>query len=357
MTIVALDAMGGDHAPKTIVQGTLLAARDPSIEIALVGRTGELHALMPAPPANVHLVDAPDTVGMDERGATAVRQKPRSSITVGLELVKSGDAQAFLSFGNTGAVMAAALLTLGRVRGVSRPALGALFHNARGAQSLLLDVGANMDCKPAYLAQFATMGKAYFERVLHHRNPSVALLNVGQEESKGNGFTREAYHLLRRDEPNFTGNVEGDGLVAGEADVIVTDGFNGNVVLKLSEGVMNLVTAELGRTVRGKWHYLLAAWLLRGALRGMQERTDYRAVGGAPLFGVSGAVMIGHGRADAETVAAGIRSARAVGESEFVETIRRAFGGAPAAAAEGPARPGDGAPASSASTPAPRGRG
>ena len=342
MTIVALDAMGGDHAPKATVQGALLAARDPGLEIILVGRGAELRGLLPVAPPNLRIEEASQAVGMSESPVASTRQKPDSSIMVGLGLLKRGRADAFVSFGNTGAVMAASLVKLGRVRGVDRPALGALFQNGRGSRTLLLDVGANVDCRPAYLLQFATMGKAYLERVLHHRNPSVGLLNVGEEQGKGNQFIQEAYAILQRDEPNFIGNVEGNAMIAGAADIVVTDGFDGNIAVKVSEGISSLFTGSLRRVIASKPHYWLGAWLLRGAFRTLRDEMDYRQSGGAPLFGVNGAVLIGHGRADPETVAAGIRAARTVGESEFVGAIRaalagRAVAGRTAPAPDGPA--------------------
>ena len=325
MTVVALDGMGGDNAPKAIVQGALLTAADPGLELVLVGRSAELRALLPDLPPNLRIAEAPDAVGMAEPPSASLRQKPRSSIIVGLELLKRGDAQAFVSFGNTGAVMAASLVKLGRVPGVDRPALGALFENARGSRSLLLDVGANADCRPAYLLQFATMGKAYFERVLHHRHPSVGLLNLGEEEGKGNQFAQEAYTLLARDEPNFIGNVEGNAMIGGAADIVVADGFSGNIAVKVSEGVGSLITGALRRAVKSKPYYVFGAWLLRGAFDVLRQHMDYQTIGGAPLFGVNGAVIIGHGRADAEAVASGIRMARTVGESQFVPAIRAAL--------------------------------
>ncbi len=335
MTVVALDAMGGDDAPKAQVQGALLAARDSSLEIALVGRVGEVRALMPAVPQNIHLIDAPDAVGMADSPALSLRQKPRSSIMVGLELVQAGDADAFLSFGNTGAVMTASVTRLGRIPGVSRPAIGTVFRNARGSTSLILDVGANVDCRPEYLVEFATMGKAYFERVLHHRNPSVGLINIGEEPGKGNRFTKEAYRLLTRDEPNFVGNVEGDAIITGAVDIIVADGFVGNVVLKSSEGILSHFQGRLSAQIRSKLHYALAGWILKGAFTALKGEVDHRAIGGAPLFGVDGTVVIGHGRADAETVKSGIQMARRVGDSDFVEQIRTALSGAVVARRQG----------------------
>lgn len=330
MTVVALDAMGGDQAPGAVVEGALLAARDRSLEIALVGRAEQLRPLIPTLPPNLQIVDAPDVVGMTEQPVTSVRQKPRSSIMVGLDLVKQGDAQAFASFGNTGAVMAASLFKLGRVPGVARPALGAIFQNGLGKYSLLLDVGANVECRSEYLLQFGAMGKAYFERVLQHSNPSVGLLNVGEEESKGNQFVREAYRLLAAEEPNFVGNVEGNAMVRGAADIVVTDGFNGNLAIKVSEGVADLLIAQLRRAIKSKAYYMVGARLMRGAFERLQDHMDYQRVGGAPLFGVNGTVIIGHGRANAEAVASGARLARRVGESQFVAAIRDALSGSTA---------------------------
>ncbi len=325
-TTVAVDAMGGDHAPAAIVHGAQLAARDRSLDIILVGRGSELRSILPAPQANLRLAEASEAIAMDAQ-PTHVRQMRDSSIMVGLALVADGEADAFLSFGNTGAVMAASLLRLGRIPGVARPALGALFHNARGTTSLLLDVGANAEVRPHYLAQFATMGKAYFERVLRHRNPSVGLLNVGEESNKGTAVVHEAYELLTRQEPNFVGNIEGNALVRGAADVVVTDGFTGNVAVKVTEGVVERVMGELRTSIKQRLLYSAGAWLMRGAFESLRDQWDYARVGSAPLFGINGAVLVGHGRADAEAVASGIRSARGVVESNVVESIRGAVAG------------------------------
>ena len=324
---VALDAMGGDNAPAAIVRGAQLAAREGLCDLILVGRGSELRSILPAPQAHLRLAEASEAVAMDAQ-PTQVRQMPDSSIMVGLQLVADGHADAFLSFGNTGAVMAASLLRLGRIPGVARPALGALFHNARGATSLILDVGANAEVRPDYLCQFAAMGKAYFERVLHHRNPSVGLLNVGEESAKGTAVVQEAYALLSRQEPNFVGNIEGDALIRGMADVVVTDGFTGNVAVKVSEGVVERVMGELRKSIKQRLLYMAGAWLIRGAFDSLRDQWDYSRVGSAPLFGINGAVLVGHGRADAEAVASGIRSACGVVESNVVEAIRDAFAGA-----------------------------
>ncbi len=328
---IAIDAMGGDNAPAAIVRGAQLAAQlyagDRVCDIILVGRGSEIRSILPAPQAHLRLAEASEAVAMDAQ-PTQVRQMRDSSIMVGLSLVADGHADAFLSFGNTGAVMAASLLRLGRIPGVARPALGALFHNARGTTSLILDVGANAEVRPDYLCQFAAMGKAYFERVLHHRNPSVGLLNVGEESAKGTAAVQEAYALLARREPNFVGNIEGNALIRGAADVVVTDGFTGNIAVKVSEGVVERVMNELRQSVKQRLIYMAGAWLMRGAFESLRDQWDYSRVGSAPLFGINGAVLVGHGRADPEAVASGIRSAVGVVESNVVDAIRDAFAGA-----------------------------
>ncbi|MXV81423.1 MAG: phosphate acyltransferase PlsX [Chloroflexi bacterium] len=323
---VALDAMGGDNAPANIVRGALSAARDTDVDIILVGRGREIRSHLPAAQRNLRIHEASEAIAMDAP-PTAVRRMRDSSIMVGLELLKDGEADAFLSFGNTGAVMAGALFTLGRVPGVGRPALGALFRNGRGTTSLLLDVGANVEARPQHLAQFATMGRAYVERVLRHRNPSVGLLNVGEEEGKGTSLHQDTYLLLERQETNFVGNIEGNEMVAGAADVIVSDGFTGNVAVKLTEGLVEQLFGELKRSIQASVIHMAGAWLMRGAFRGLRAHWDYAKVGSAPLFGIDGAVLVGHGRANTEAVASGIRSARSVVEAGVVDAIRDAVAG------------------------------
>ena len=323
---VALDAMGGDNAPGVVVSGALAAARELDVDIVLVGRAREIRSLLPAAQRNLRIQEAPEAISMDAP-PTAVRRMPDSSIMVGLRLLADGEADAFLSFGNTGAVMAGSLFTLGRIPGVARPALGALFRNGRGSTSLLLDVGANVEARPQHLAQFATMGRAYVERVLRHRNPSVGLLNVGEEETKGTSLHQETYELLERQEPNFVGNIEGNQMVAGAADVIVSDGFTGNVAVKLTEGLAEQLFGELKRSIQANMLHSVGAWLMRGAFQGLRAHWDYAKVGSAPLFGIEGAVLVGHGRANDEAVTSGIRSARSVVEAGVVDAIRNAVAG------------------------------
>lgn len=308
---VAVDAMGGDHAPAAPVQGALAAARE-GIPIALVGREaaiGPLLARAGGTPPTLEIVDAPEVVEMGEHPMTALRQKRRSSIAVGIELVRDGRAGAFVSAGNTGAVMAAATLTLGRQPGIERPALGTIFPG-RAGPVLILDVGASADARPEFLAQYAVLGRDYTRDVLGISEPRIGLLNIGEEAEKGSKLAREAYALLQAlPEIRFIGNVEGKDLTRNVADVIVTDGFTGNVALKTAEGVAEFITGELRSALTSRLHYKLAALVLRPALAGLRARIDYASYGGAPLLGLNGVVRVLHGRSDARAVAIGIRVA------------------------------------------------
>jgi glycerol-3-phosphate acyltransferase PlsX len=332
---IALDAMGGDLAPDAIVRGGVDAARELGVELALVGVPDaiqrSLAGLGPAP-GGVSIVPAEDVIGMDEHGATAARQKRRSSIVVGLREVKEGRAAAFVSAGNTGAVMAGAVLVLGRVRGIERPALGTVFPATGGRWVLMLDVGANAEVKPHYLAQFAEMGQAYARRALGTPSPRVALLSIGEEASKGNQLVQEAYAALAsRPGLNFVGNVEGKDITRGLAEVIVTDGFTGNVAIKVAEGVAEFILEELRVVLTSRLRFKLAAATLRPAFRLLRGRLDYREYGGAPLLGVDGVVIIGHGRSDARAVLNAVRAARDAAAGDVVGALRETGGGSSSA--------------------------
>lgn len=298
---IALDAMGGDRAPDVVVQGALQVTRSTDHEVILVGREQTIQSLLTNPPSALSVRHASEVITMDEPPTAALRVKRDSSIAVGIELVRSGDAQAFVSAGNTGAVMATATLALGRVPGVERPALAIPFLTDRGV-SLLLDVGANADAKPSYLVQFAHMGVAYARGVFGAAQPRVALLNIGEEPGKGSQLAKEAFELLSTSGLDFVGNVEGKDLAKGLADVIVTDGFTGNVVIKVAEGVAENLTSGIRQAVLSRWHYRLAGAVLRPALRAMARRMDYSEYGGAPLLGVNGVVIIAHGRSDSRAI-------------------------------------------------------
>jgi glycerol-3-phosphate acyltransferase PlsX len=322
--LIALDAMGGDHAPAEIVAGALLARNELGIEVALVGprdvlddelaRHGDI-------PTGIEIIHASEAIGMDEHPAAAVRAKRDASINVGMGLVKRGVAGAFVSAGNTGAVMASALMTLGRVHGIERPALGTVAPFS-DAGVLVLDVGANADVKPNYLVQFAQMGAVYAERVMGIRNPRVALLNIGGEETKGSELIQDVYGRLGKAGVNFVGNIEGGEVHRGKADVIVTDGFTGNVAVKVTEGVSDFIFRELRSTLTSKMHYKLAAMVLRPALLKMRDRMDPGTYGGVPLLGVNGVVMIAHGNSDARAIKNALRFANDAASSGMLDNIR-----------------------------------
>lgn len=298
---IALDAMGGDHAPEVVVQGALQVTRTTAHQVILLGPEQTVRPLVARAPANLSIRHASEVVAMDEPPMAALRVKKDSSIAVGIDLVRAGEAEAFVSAGNTGAVMATATLALGRVPSVERPALAIPFPTDRGV-SLLLDVGANADAKPLYLVQFAQMGAAYARGVFGTAQPRVALLNIGEEPGKGSQLAKEAFELLSISGLDFVGNVEGKDLTKGLADVIVTDGFTGNVVIKVAEGVAENLISGIRQAVLSRWHYRLAGAVLRPALRAMARRMDYSEYGGASLLGVKGVVIIAHGRSDVRAI-------------------------------------------------------
>jgi len=337
--VIALDAMGGDHAPREPVRGAVMAARRLGVRVALVGQpqaiAAELGRLGGRPPA-LEVVPAAEVIGMDEEPARAAWRKRDSSIAVGLRLLKEGKAQAFVSAGNTGAIMAAAIMHLGRIRGIERPTLAALMPLGRPL-TLLLDVGANADVKPHYLVQWAQMASAYLERAWKVERPRVGLLNIGEEETKGNALAQEAYKLLRESGLNFIGNVEGKDITRGLADVIVTDGFTGNVVIKTMEGMVDLIK-RLGReALLGRPYHvlalplllpavpflLLAGVVLAPAVRDLLRRTSWREYGAGPLLGVDGLVFVAHGRSDARAIYSSLRVAREAARSGMLDALRQ----------------------------------
>ena len=311
MTVVALDAMGGDLGPGATVGGALLAAAE-GYDVALVGDEQVLRAEIARrgpQPARITVVHAPDVVEMGDKGAAGVRSHRETSMYVGAELLKHGAAQALVSIGNTGAMMATALVVLGRLPGVERPALGAVLPGGpRGV--LLLDVGANGDARASQLVQFARLGSAYMHAMYAIAEPRVALLSIGEEPSKGSALVIETHQLLAAAEGlHFVGNIESRDLIGGQADVVVTDGFTGNVVLKLAEGLVQFVFGSMRDAARGSLLARAGGALLLPALRGLRDRLDYRQYGAVPLLGVDGVVLVGHGRSDDRAVASAIRSA------------------------------------------------
>jgi len=318
--------MGGDQGPVVNIEGAVAAARELGLSVLLVGNEEELTRSLRRHSTNglgITICHAPETVGMNESPSAALRKKKHSSIRVGLELVKRGEADAFISAGNTGAVMATAMVTLGSLPGVERPAIALIVPTLRG-QSILLDAGANADCKPRHLLQFAIMGDIYARQVMGKKSPTVGLLSIGEEESKGNELTREAFKELEEERSlNFTGNVEGREVFSGAADIIVCDGFTGNIALKISESAAEFFTVllkeELEKGLVGK----LGALLTRGAFRRFKKRVDYTEYGGAPLLGVGGICIISHGRSTAKAIKNAIRVAAECVENGVIEHIRK----------------------------------
>jgi glycerol-3-phosphate acyltransferase PlsX len=310
--------MGSDRAPRPEVEGALQAVRQYGIHAILVGREEVLRAELSrhagASNLPIEIVHASEVVGMDEKAAHAVRSKRDSSLRVGLRLVREGRAAAFLTAGNTGAAMATAKMVLGALPGVDRPALAAVFPTAQRTAATLLDVGANVDCKPHNLAQFAVMGETYYRAMFGTPHPRVGVLSIGEEEIKGNELTREAYPLLKQLPLNFIGNVEGRDLYSGKADVIVADGFVGNVALKVSEGAANLIRLTLKESLKATITRQVGALLSRNAFSDFKRRLDHTEYGGAPLLGVRGVVFITHGSSNANAIKNALRVA-----GEFVE--------------------------------------
>src|SRR5947207_2891932 len=324
-TVIAVDAMGSDRAPKTEIEGVLLAARHYNVRILLVGPEeqlrNELSHHLSARHLPVDVVNATEVIGMHEKAANAVRNKRNSTMRVGLRLVKSGQAAGFVTAGNTGAAMATAKMVLGALPGVDRPALAAVFPNSAGKASIMVDVGANVDSKPHNMAQFAIMGEIYYRTIFGVKKPSVGLLSIGEEEIKGNELTRQAFALLKELPVNFLGNVEGRDLFNGRVDVIVCDGFVGNVALKISEGVAEafsfLLKESLRSTISSQVGYLLS----RRAFVDFKNRLDYTEYGGAPLLGLKGVAIVGHGASNANAIKNAIRIAKQFSESGINERI------------------------------------
>src|SRR5207248_824414 len=312
-TAIALDAMGSDRAPKPEVEGAILAARHYEVEVLLVGREEQVRAELQNHPSAeglpIKVVNATEVIEMNEKAAQAVRAKKDSSMRVGLRQVRDGRAAGFVTAGNTGAAMATAKMVLGALPGVDRPALAAVFPTAAGTAAILLDVGANVDSKPHNLEQFAIMGEIYYRSIFGKNRPRVGILSIGEEESKGNELTREAYKLVKTLPLNFKGNVEGRDLYNGNLDVIVCDGFVGNVALKISEGMVQTVRYLLKESLRATITRQVGYLLARRAFDDFKKRLDYSEYGGAPLLGVKGVCIVGHGSSNSNAIKNAIRIA------------------------------------------------
>jgi glycerol-3-phosphate acyltransferase PlsX len=334
---IVLDAMGSDKFPQPDLEGGVLAAREYGVAVTFVGDEAILRpglAALNTAGLQLDVVHAPEMLTMEDKGMAlalkAKRKEARNSMAVGIDLIKSGQAQAFVTAGNTGAAAATAYFRLGTLPGIDRPALAPAFPTRRGS-CVVLDVGANPDCKPENLLQFGVMGSLYAERVRRIARPRVGLLSNGEEAGKGSQLVREAYPLLAAAGLNFIGNVEGKELLGGEADVVVTDGFTGNVMLKTAEAVAKLITEVMREKIMTASPLVkLGGALVRPALRSLRQLLDPSEEGAAPLLGINGLVFIGHGRSDAQAIKNAIRVARQAAEAGVVPSIRDAMAHLPA---------------------------
>jgi glycerol-3-phosphate acyltransferase PlsX len=326
MIWIAIDAMGGDFAPRHVVDGAMAAARHFDLGVMLVGRADAVEAEVArhgdVDRSRVRIVAAPDVIAMTDSPAAAIRRKPGASIAVAAQLVRSGEASALFSAGNTGATVVAAHGAFGTLPGVDRPAL-AVSIPTRRQPAILLDVGATVECRPQHLLQFAVMGSVYARVTFGIASPRVGLLSIGEEEIKGNELTREAHRLLKASALGFIGNVEAREVYSGVADVIVCDGFTGNVALKISEGLVDVVEALLSEELSRTFTVRVGSLLTRRALRHFRRRVDYSEYGGAPLLGVAGVAVVGHGRSSALAVRNAVAMAYRFASDRFIERIER----------------------------------
>ena len=321
---IAVDAMGGDAAPTVNVDGAIAAAREFGIQTLLVGKSAELKRLLADAGytgSEIEIVEAADVVTMHDPGIAAIRKKRNSSIRVAANCVRDGRAAGLVSAGHTGAAMVVAKLVIGAIEGVDRPALATVLPNLKG-HCLLLDVGANPDAKTAHFKEFAVMGSIYAELVFGKKKPSIGLMSIGEEDSKGTDRTKEVFNTLKETGLNFIGNVEGRDVFNGRVDVIVTDGFTGNVILKVSEALADMVEQllreEIKKTLKASVGFLLS----RSAFRSFKSRLDYSEYGGAPLLGLKGCVIICHGSSSAKAVKNAIRLAAEFARHGLAERIR-----------------------------------
>ncbi len=324
--IIAVDAAGGDYAPHEIVKGAIKAAQELDVEIALVGRKDILYVLAGRylGKLNISIIDASQAIGFQESPIEAVKSKPQSSIVVGTTLVRDGFASAFVSAGNTGAVFYSALASLGKIEGIERPAIVSLLNLNANAPALLIDAGANVNCRPSHLVQFAQLGTTYAREIFGIRSPRVGLLNNGEEKNKGNRLAKESYQLLKETKLNFIGNIEGHDITRGTSDVIVTDGFTGNIVIKLIEGLGDtfLKMRRIGQLLSKTYYDHGRALLLDVGMGSLAKRMDYREYGGAFLLGVDGNIIIAHGRSQATTIKNAIGLAKRTVERGICQKIK-----------------------------------
>ncbi len=336
MTRIVVDAMGSDNYPTPDVEGAIMAAREYGVEIILTGDASKIQPILDEANARagganlpIRVVNAPEMLTMHDKGEDLVmkarHKDAKNSMAVGYDLVKNGEADAFVTAGNTGAAMVTALFRLGRIRGVDRPALAPPFPTATG-HCIILDIGANPDCKPENLLQFGIMGSVYAERVRGIKNPRVGLISNGEEAGKGSELVKGAYPLLESAKLNFIGNVEGKEIFSGQTDVAVTDGFTGNVLLKSTEAVAKLIVEKIRETIKGgSLATKIGGLLVRPALGAIKKLLDPSEEGAAPLLGVNGLVFIGHGRSDALAIKNSIRVAKEAAESKVLDAMKSAI--------------------------------
>lgn len=348
MLKIAVDAMGGDYAPVSEVEGAIEAARDLGVGVILVGRSEIIQAELDKHrrtralgrtafwrSGNIEIVDAQEVITMSDPVAVAVRRKKNSSIRVAAKLVRDGQAQAMVSAGNTGAVMMTSKLVIGALPKVDRPALATVLPNLEDHGTVILDVGANAECKPSHLYDFAVMGALYSSVIVGVPNPRVGLLSIGEEEVKGNDLTKEAFKLLKNSSLNFIGNIEGRDMYTGQVDVVVCDGFTGNVALKVSEGVFEFIMRLLKHELKASIQTKAGAMLTRPAFREFKKRLDYSEYGGAPLLGIQGVTVICHGRSNAKAIRNAIAVARDYCVGEVNRKIENQLGAAVMAGRDG----------------------
>ncbi len=328
--IIAVDAMGGDNAPYDIVKGSINAInKNNNIKIVLVGKEDTINDELKKYKYNqeqIIIENATEIIQTTESPTIAIREKKDSSIVKGLKLLKDGKADAFVSAGSTGALLTGATVIIKRIKGIERPALATLIPNAKDKYTFLIDAGANMDCKPSYLPNFAKMGQIYMQDVMNVENPKVAIVNVGEEKEKGDSFTKEAYNLLEQTKGiNFVGNIEGREIPEGQADVVVCDGFIGNVILKLCEGIVKSFSNIIKREIKSKFLYSIGGLFAKGAFKNIKKKYDYREVGGAPFLGLKSLVVKAHGSSDDRAIENAINQCYKFIDADIVEKIEKAI--------------------------------
>ncbi|MFT4579707.1 MAG: glycerol-3-phosphate acyltransferase PlsX [Nitrospinales bacterium] len=323
---IVVDAMGGDHAPEAIVEGAVLAAREYETPIILTGLSEKIQTELdkhdPDHALPIEIVHADEVVEMHDSPGKVLRSKRKSSMKIGLDLLKQGEGAAFVSAGNTGAVLAYSTVILRPVKGVDRPAIAIQLPTLKGT-SILLDAGANVDCKSTQLFQFGIMGHVFAEHILEKENPSVGLLSIGEEDGKGNEIVKETFQMLKKSHINFIGNIEGKEVYRGNADVIVCDGFTGNVALKISESLAEMIGTNLKLMFQSNWLSKLGYLLLKPQLVQFKKKVDHSETGGAPLLGVNGVVIIAHGSSSPKAIKNAIHRAHELSEKNIIEHIKQ----------------------------------